>query len=210
MIRKKKFGYVLLALLVVSGFAGMEGTNTLTKEERKFATNHLKHTKNEFLKSLKGLSEAQLNFKTAPDKWSVKECAVHISLSEEALWQWIEATIKAPANPEKRSEIKLTDEQLLAGVTNRDTKVKTSESFEPKNAAWATLEEALTALKESRGKHIAYMKTTTEDLRNHVAMETPLGPLDAYQMVLLLSSHTNRHMQQINEVKQHPKFPDNK
>jgi len=207
MIRKKRFGYILLSLLVVSGFAGTVGTNTLTKEERKFATSHLKQTKIELIKSVKGLTEAQLNFKPAPDKWSIKECIYHITLSEEVLWQWIEATIKAPSNPEKRSEIKMTDAQLLAGVSSRSTKVKTSEPFEPKNAKWKTPEQALNALKDSRAKHIAYMKTTTEDLRNHVAVDAPVGPLDAYQMVLLLSSHTNRHMQQINEIKQHPDFP---
>lgn len=207
MIRKRKFGYVLLGLLVVSGFAGMEETNALTKEERKLVISHLKQTKNEFIKGVKGLSEAQLNFKPAADKWSIKECIYHIAISEDALWQWIEATIKSPANPEKRPEIKLTDEQLLASVTDRTTKVKTQEPFEPKNAKWASVEQALEVLKNGRSRHINYMKTTTEDLRNHVAIETPLGPLDAYQMVLLLSSHTSRHLQQINEVRQHQDFP---
>ena len=43
-------------------------------------------------------------------------------------------------------------------------------------------------------------------MRNHVG-QTPMGALDAYQIVLMISSHTNRHVQQINEVKADPNFP---
>ncbi|MBI1341458.1 MAG: DUF664 domain-containing protein [Terrimonas sp.] len=205
-MRKRKFGYVLLFLLVVSGFAGMSTNNSLTKDERKFASNHLKETRNDLFKVLKGLSEEQLNYKASPDRWSVKECAYHIALSENNLWNWIENMIKTPANPERRPDIKTTDAALIKGIENRDTRVKTQESFEPKNAPWKSLPAALAAFKDARNKHITYIKTTTEDLRNHIA-DSPIGALDAYQMVLFLSAHTNRHLQQIEEVMADPKFP---
>lgn len=182
---------------------------TLSKKERKFAASHLKDTKNELLKSVKGLSDAQLNFKPAADKWSVKECVFHLAISETGIWQLVEATLKAPANPEKRVEIKMTDEKLLAGLSNRTNKIKTMEPFEPQNGKWANVDEALNALQEGRTKLIDYIKNTNEDMRSHIATQTPLGPLDAYQLVLLISSHTNRHMQQINEVKATPGFPAN-
>lgn len=183
--------------------------DTLSKKERKFAASHLKSTKNELIKSVKGLSDAQLNFKPAAGKWSVKECVFHLAITETALWQWTEATMKAPANPEKRAEIKMTDEQVLAGIGNRDNKIKTGEAFEPQKGTWANAAEAMNALKEGRAKLIDYVKNTPEDMRNHIATQTPLGPIDAYQLVLLISSHTNRHMQQINEVKADPNFPKN-
>jgi DinB superfamily len=169
----------------------------------------MKDTYKTLVQSVKGLSDAQLNFKAAPDKWSIKECVYHLAISETNLWQWIQGTVKSPANPEKRSEIKMTDEQLLAGVADRTHKIKTQESFEPKNAKWNSLDEALAALKEERDQHIEFMKTTTEDMRSHVATETPLGPLDSYQLVILLSSHTTRHTKQIEEVKADPGYPKN-
>ncbi len=42
-------------------------------------------------------------------------------------------------------------------------------------------------------------------------MDTPLGrKLDAYQWVLLISAHCERHMKQIEEVKADPNFPKKK
>lgn len=197
----------LAGIVLLSAFSAP--VDVLSKKERKFAASHLKSTKNDLIKSVKGLTEAQLNFKPSADKWSVKECVFHLALSENNLWQWTEATLKAAANPEKRTEIKMSDEQVVAGVSSRDNKIKTSETFEPKNAKWTSVDEALESLKNGRGKLIDYMKNTTEDLRNHVATQTPMGALDAYQLVLLLSAHTTRHMQQINELKAHPDFPKN-
>jgi hypothetical protein len=209
MRKRKRAGNMLLALLVITGFAGTPFDASLSKKERKFIVHHLKETKADFLKSVKDLSEAQLNFKPAADKWSVKECAQHLALAEAGLWQWAEMTLKQPANPEKRAEIKMTDDAMLKGVTNRAQKAQAPENFQPKNAKWATLDETLTAYKEQRMKLIDYMKNTTEDMRGHIAVETPFGPIDSYQIVLLISAHSNRHTQQINEVKANPDFPKN-
>jgi hypothetical protein len=49
---------------------------------------------------------------------------------------------------------------------------------------------------------------TDEDLRMHVG-KMPFGKIDAYQMVLMIAAHTNRHTQQLNEVKADPNFPKN-
>ena len=179
----------------------------LSKKERKFAASSLKETMNDVMKSVKGLSEEQLNYKPAADRWSVKECVYHIALSESGLRQWVDATVKAPANPDKKAEIKMTDEQVMKGISDRSKKVKTFPQLEPQSAKWENLDQALSAFKESRENLIDYVKKTSDDLRSHIAIETPMGPLDAYQLVLFTSSHTNRHLQQINEVKADPGFP---
>jgi hypothetical protein len=43
-------------------------------------------------------------------------------------------------------------------------------------------------------------------MRNHV-LKSPLGVLDTYQIVLLMSAHSNRHTQQMKEVIADPNFP---
>ena len=199
-------GRSLLTLLVITGLAGTINDTAPTKKERKSAVNLMKDTKAEVIKSVKGLSEAQLNFRTAPDKWSVKECMYHIAISEKNLWGMMEGAMKAPANPEKRSEIKTTDEQLIKMMEDRSFKVKTMEPFEPKNTPYKSLDEAVEAFKTMRNDHIKYMRSTTEDMRNHV-VQMPFGSLDCYQLCLMMASHSNRHMQQINEVKADPNFP---
>ena len=203
---KRTKGYVLLTLLVVTGLAGTIRDTTLSKKERKFAADHLKDTKSEVLRSVEGLSSSQLDFKQASDRWSVKECVYHITLAERNLWHMLESSMSTPANPEKRSEIKVTDDQIIKMVEDRSTKVKTAEPFEPKNATWKSVDEALTDFKNQRNDHIKYLKNTTEDMRNHV-VQMPFGSIDCYQLCLMMSAHSDRHTQQINEVKADPGFP---
>jgi hypothetical protein len=166
----------------------------------------MKETKADVLKTVKDLSDAQLNFKASPEKWSIKECMYHIAISEKNLWDMMETAMKAPANPEKRSEIKMTDEQLIKMMEDRSFKVETVELFEPKNTPHQSLDDAVSAFKEMRAEHIKHMKSTTEDMRNHV-VQMPFGWLDCYQLCLMMASHSNRHMQQMNEVKADPNYP---
>jgi PHP family Zn ribbon phosphoesterase len=199
-------GRLLLTLLVITGLAGTINDFTISKDERKAAIKLMKDTKADVQNSVKGLSDAQLNFKAAPDKWSVKECVYHIAISEKNLWDMMEGNMKVPANPEKRSEIKVSDEQLIKMIEDRSNKVKTNEAFEPKNTPYQSLDDALEAFKNRRMDHIKYMKSTTEDMHNHV-VQFPFGMIDCYQVCLFMAAHSNRHLQQINEVKSDPAFP---
>lgn len=203
---KRTQGRLLLTLLVITGLAGTLNNTSLSGKERKSAINLMKDTRSDVFKSVKGLSDAQLNFKPTPDRWSVKECVYHIALSEKNLWDLLEKTMKAPANPERRAEIKITDEEIIAGVESRDKKVKTIETLEPKNAPYKSVGEALESFKNYRTDHIKYMKSTTEDLRNHV-VQMSFGWLDCYQLCLMIAAHSTRHSKQIDEVKADPNFP---
>ena len=203
---KRTMGRSLLTLLVITGLAGTINDFSLSKDERRSSISLMKDTKSDVLKSVKGLSETQLNFRVAPDKWTVKECAYHIAISEKNLWDLMEAGMKAPTNPEKRSEIKMTDEQLIKMIEDRSFKVKTNEAFEPKNTPYQSLDEALESFKNRRMEHIKYLKTTTEDMRNHV-VQMPFGWIDCYQLCLMIAAHSYRHTQQVDEVKADPAFP---
>jgi hypothetical protein len=203
---KRTKGYLLLTLLVLTGLAGNTHSSSISSKERKALTNQLKDSKATFLKSVKGLSEAQLNFKAAPDKWSVKECIYHLALAEGNLWGIADAQLKQAANPEKRPEIKVTDEAFVKMVSDRTNKVKTSEPFEPHNAPWKTTDEAIEAFKAKRTDLLKYVKTSTEDLRNHV-VQMPFGYVDSYQVMLMIAAHTLRHTKQIEEVKADVNFP---
>ena len=203
---KRTKGLLLLTLLVITGLAGTLKDTSISKKERKSAISLMKETKSDALNSVKGLSDAQLNFKAAPDKWSVKECMYHIAISEKNLWDMLEGSMKGPANSEKRSEIKITDDQMIKMMEDRSNKVKTASPFEPVNTPYKSLNEALNVFKSGRADHIKYLKTTTEDLRNHV-IQMPFGSIDCYQLCLMIASHSNRHTQQINEVKAEANFP---
>ena len=198
-------------LIFVSIFAGlsfMPADNGVSKKEKKSAAKFLKATEKGVLASIKGLSEAQLKYKPAADKWSIEDCMKHIAATEIGLWKMTEGTINGATNPEKKSDIKMTDEDVMKNIENRSNKIKTFPVFEPQNTGFATLNDAINSFKENRGKLIDYIKHSEADLRNHIAT-LPVGSFDSYQMILFIGAHSNRHMQQIEEVKANPGFPEN-
>ena len=197
----------LLLLLPLVGFMNFSVSDSvLTKKERKFAKEHLKETKKDLIKTVDGLSAAQLSFKPDTSRWSVEDCLKHIAMAEMGLWKTTQDGLSKPPNPEKRSEIKMTDEQLVKAVQDRSSKFQTSEPLQPQNTPFKSAAEALASFKENRNKLIDYIDMTQEDMRSHV-INFPLGIMDAYQMVLLVSAHCNRHTQQIKEVMADPNFP---
>jgi hypothetical protein len=179
---------------------------TINKEERKVANDFLKETKNGVYEAVKGLSDAQLKFSPGPDRWSIEDCLKHIAITEQMLWGMVEGGLKAPATPEKRADVKMKDEDVIKNIENRTTKVKTFTPMEPVNTPYKSATEALEAFSKSRDKLIEYVNTTQDDLRNHMN-QLPVGMFDSYQMILFIGAHSNRHMQQINEVKADPKYP---
>ena len=190
----KKLLFLFLPAALLLSFSVPSGS--LTKEERESAVKSLKETKANLLQSVKDLSDAQLNFKAAPERWSIKECVEHITLAEKGLWQMDEASLKGAATPEKRSEIKITDDGLMKIMTDRSQK---------QTAEFKDVVKDFTA---ERNELIDYVKKTDEDMRNHTVI-MPFGTIDSYQLVLMISGHCNRHTQQINEVKADPNYPKN-
>ena len=206
MPRRKIYNYLLLLFLVLSGLAGTPTSDVLSKKERKFAGEHMKSTKAEVQNAIKGLNSKQLTYKVAADKWSVQECVYHIALSEKTLWAMLETSMKAGPTPEKKKEVKMTDEDVIKRNEDRTNKRKTFPVLEPEAASYKSLDDALNDFKALRTAHIKYIKATSEDLRNHF-VQMPFGLIDCYQMTLFISAHSDRHVQQINEVKADAGFP---
>lgn len=207
MPRRKTYNYLLLLFIVFSGLAGTPTSDVLSKKERKFAGDHMKNTKGDLQEAIKGLNAAQLNYKISADKWSVQECVYHIAISEKSLWARLESSMKGPATPEKKKDLKITDEQVITMIEDRTNKNKTSGPLEPENSRYKSFDEAMNDFKAARTAHIKYIKATSEDLRNHF-VQMSFGLLDCYQLCLMISAHTSRHTQQLNEVKADAGFPD--
>ncbi len=198
---------ILLSFLIIFVFQSfIAAPISISKKERKTAAKFLADSEKTALKAVSKLSDEQLKFKPAPDKWSVQDCMMHIAATEKMLWGMVEGTIKGAANPEKRSEIKWSDEEVMKNITSRENKVKTFPALEPPNTGYKNLAEATASFKENRDKLIAYVKSTPDDLRNHVAT-LPVGSFDSYQMLLFIGAHSNRHVAQMKEVMADPNFP---
>lgn len=196
--------------LAIALMLAADGTQTLTQEERDRAVAELEGSKKAFLDATKGLSAEQWNFKAAPEGWSVAECSEHIALSEGFIFGLVsERIMKAPANPEKRDAARGKDELIIKMMQDRSHKATAPEPIDPAKHGIMAPEESVKLFLDNRGHTIEYIKTTQEDLRDHL-FDHPvpaIGTLDGYQWIMLISGHTRRHTAQILEVKADPNFP---
>ena len=190
-----------ILLIATAAFAG-DGASDNQK-----MVQELERTQAKFLKSIEGLSEAQWNFKSAPDRWSVAECAEHIAAAEPFIRNMIEPVLKKEATPEMVKEGIRKDEFLSAALVDRSKKFKAPEPLIPTNR-FGSAAAAIETFKKERAKTIE-LAGGGGDLRTHADKHFLLGPLDAYGWFLFLSGHSERHTLQIDEVKAHADFPKN-
>ncbi len=178
-------------------------------QDKKFLLNYLKQTRQDFLKSISNLSEAQWNYKASPERWSIAECAEHITLAENFIRDAYQKTMKEPAaSEEQKAKANIPDEKLIAMLTDRSQKFKAPEPIQPKTHQWTTARAIGREFYKRREETIRIAKSTPDsELRSHVA-ESPVGaPLDAYQFLELIAAHSKRHTLQIEEVKADPGYP---
>ena len=197
----KKVSLLLIALLLLGVAAfGQE----LTTADRERGTKYLAQTRDGIVAATKGLSEAQMKFKPAPDRWSVAETLEHIALAEDFLLQNVtDKIIKSPAGPADRDTAK-ADAMVLAMIPDRSHKAQAPPTLVP-TGRW-TPAETLDRFLKSRAQTIAFLESTP-DLRQHVADSPLRQSLDAYEWLLFVSAHSERHTKQILEVKADPNFP---
>ncbi len=186
-----------LTLLCICGLA-----QTLTKGERDRAMSELHASRKQLLDSVAGLSPRQLDFKAKPEAWSIAEITEHLAMTEDLLFAQYKQTAASPADPTKKGA--QTDADLLKGISGREQKVQAPPMLQPKKT-FASTAAALAAFKERRDRSIRFVETTQDEGLRHKIV--PNFGMDAYQIFLLMASHTSRHVAQINEVKASAGYP---
>jgi hypothetical protein len=196
----------VIAILLVLGCGAAARAQEVTQAEKDKALQYLESTKRNIQEATKGLSAAQWNFKQGPDRWSVAQVMEHIAAAEDMLrGLTTEKVMAAPAAPDR--DVKHIDEMVVTMVTDRTHKADAPEPLRPVNR-FGSPEEALKHFVESRAQTEEFLRKTP-DLRAH-AVDSPLGTkLDAYEWVLFIAAHSERHTKQINEVKADTNFPKN-
>ncbi len=196
-------------LLLLTGIVFLMSFDVLspgiTDAERKRAVDLLSDSRDNLLKKVKGLSTEQLNFKASPESWSIAECVEHLALSENNIFGMYQSGMKVAADPSKRSEVKMTDDAVVGLIIDRTNKIKTSEMFVPSNK-FGSYDATLKEFTVKRNNSINYVKTTTDDMRNHYN-DLPFGKIDTYQTILFMAGHSKRHTAQIDEVMTNTNYP---
>lgn len=202
-MRTKSLAGVWIALLLMAG-AVAASAQEVTQADKDRALQYLESTKKNVLEATKGLSEAQWNFKPAPDRWSVAQVIEHIAAAEDFLRTLDKEKVMLSPAGEPGRDAKKADDAVLAMVPDRTNKVQAPEPLVPTNR-FGSPEGSIKHFVESRATTEDFLKSTP-GLRDHV-MDSPMGKLDGYEFILLVAAHSERHTKQINEVKADPNFP---
>jgi hypothetical protein len=202
-MKTKSLAGVCIALLLMAG-ATTVSAQQLTQADKDHAMQYLETTKKNVLEATKGLSDAQWNYKPAPDRWSVAQVMEHIAAAEDFLLILDKDKVMvAPAGDPGR-DVQKIDAAVLLMVPDRTTKLQAPEPLVPTNR-FSTPDGSIKHFETSRATTEEFLKTTP-GLRDHV-MDSPMGKLDGYEFILLIAAHSERHTKQINEVKADPNFP---
>ena len=180
--------------------ASIAAAAPMTAVDRQRLLAHLDMTESWLASEISGLSPAQLSYKTSPDAWSVAEVTEHLAIAEPQYWQQVQDSMKQPANSEK---IEATDAAILWYGVDRTNRQKTGEARVP-HGTYKTAADALAAFRKLRATMHEYAQGTNEDLRSRKLLE---GNMDVYQWFLMISTHSQRHILQIREIKGDPKYP---
>src|SRR5260370_15769448 len=118
--------------------AAAASAQDVTQAEKDKALQYLESTKKNVLEATNGLSEAQWNFKPAPDRWSAAQVMEHIAAAEDFIRGMVKEKIMMAPAGEPRPDLKKTDEAVLAMGSDRTNKVQAPEAVVPANRFGST------------------------------------------------------------------------
>jgi hypothetical protein len=192
-------GTAIAALVVTVMTAGPQA-GPLTEIERQRLIAHLEMTERWLQDEVSQLSPAQLAFRPASDAWSIMQVIDHLVVVGPIYWQDLQNAMKGPARTGIRSG---NDADILWYGIDRTNREKAIPSEVPKGQ-FRDLRQGLDAIRKQHAQLRDYIRTTSDDLRSRVVERQGS---DAYQWALLISTHEQRHILQIREIKADPKFP---
>ena len=199
-MRLMKSWHVLLAVLAV---VSQLSAASMTDDDREHLLVHFQMTGQMVAEQVRGLSPAQLEFKPGPDRWSIRQCVSHLAVAEPDYWRDLKDSVKAPPDMKGKTS-SATDADIMWYGIDRVVHTKTGGGHE-KVDTYKDLGTALAKFQALRAEMIDYIKTTPDDLRAHSFGEK--DPIDCWQWMLEISTHAERHLQQIREIKNDPNFP---
>jgi DinB superfamily len=208
--RKRRFAsipgmkrIVLSAALVLASALSALAATGMSDDDREHLLVHFEMTTQMVAEEVRGLSATQLEYRASPDRWTIRECISHLAVAEPDYWRDLMAAVKAPADmKEKKSSA--SDADILWYGIDRVVHTKTGGGHE-KVETYKDMGVALAKFQALRTTMIAYIKSTDDDLRAHSFGKKE--PIDSWQWMLEISTHAERHIQQIREIKNDPNFP---
>lgn len=148
------------------------------------------------------LTDEQLAFRPSPEKWSVAELVEHLSITERRVARMLGALLSKLGPEAERAEGSTFEPVTVAEFVERASREKYTAPEEIRPTG-APLTDSLARLRDSRAA-ILDMRPRVERVDGTRARfpHPSWGPLDLYQWLAFIGHHEQRHLAQIEALKQ--------
>jgi len=160
-----------------------------------------------FIAAISNLTEEQANFRPDQNQWTIAEIVEHVSIVNDGFLRLTHKLLK-----EAESAARPAKADLNLGHTSLDENGRQRGPFQapervrPKGGV--SVEDSLAKLRVTlAGFSEIQSRLEGVDLSEQTFPHPALGPLNAYQWMVLLSEHEDRHRGQIERLKAADGFP---
>ncbi len=194
---------IILIVTLLTTCSTLEA-QTISPEERTKSLNLLLNSQYRLNRVISDLSEEQVHFRPADNRWSIYENIEHLVKAENLVLSIIDQCLQISGEGQQRD---MADDEFIELLSTRGEKRFTApEKLQPVIRNEATFSETMVAFNAVRSRSLSFIDTSQQDLRHHFS-KSPIGNLDAYQWTLQIAAHTLRHLEQIEEIIKSDGFP---
>lgn len=201
---KKTICTAAIALSFISAFA--QQVKPWNNSDRKYLLENLARTRDSIIHETKDLSQAQWNFKEAPEKWSINQVVEHLNIWELLLQREISQALGSGPRPELADPLK-TDSSIVAYLLEEKTHNSTDYTRPFTFTVPLGLNDGrnnLGSFLKMRNEGIGFIDSTVLNLREYFHRA---GRGSVHQVFITTFAHTDRHLRQIRRIKTSPRFP---
>ena len=186
------------AFVVVAQAIPAAAPPPITELERQRLVAHMQMTASWLEDEVSRLSAAQAAFRPSATSWTILEVLDHLVVVGPIYWQDLQDAKPVADRAGMMNDIDV----LWYGIdrTFRETALKTEEP----SRTLRDVQSGLTAYRTQHATLLEYVRTTKDDLRSRLVERQNC---DGYQWALLISTHEQRHIMQIRDIKAHPQYP---
>ena len=219
---KTKFWVLVLSITMMScdQKRSSEITETerwWTEEDRALILSELNRTTSALHLEIESLNLEQWDFKEDASRWSIGEIVEHLEMQNQLHFREISVTSKAEGQLQFRSITEGMDGHFTKYSTDT-TRGKAKWFLEPKGK-FCSKEECESAFYKARQELTRFVEETNIDLRKRITYRTSIAGKDIaelsisdlrdlHQLLLIGIAHTDRHLTQIRNIKQHKSYPE--
>lgn len=167
------------------------------EDERRHILNMLHEGGEELRMSVAGLDSDTVQRKPSPDRWSVLDCLEHIAIVEEAMYALVQQAVPADQpcpNPAREAKI-------LAYGLDRARIIAAPQEVYP-TGLMPAMKKSMMRFDRARGLTVRWVEEFAGDPRAFITTHPLIkGPVNCYEMMLMIALHPKRHAAQIREIR---------